>query len=139
MCDRFILLILSTFFSRTKWKRQTAVGLELLAEAGNYAAVQRMLQSNPGYWSAYGIIPTPGIMSNLDAMYLRHASGNNPTSPGSNMGPSPPGMSSSPPTPTAPLLPPQRPVLPRLFIQGLQQHVNHLPPPQTLYGSDPRS
>ncbi|ESO09481.1 hypothetical protein HELRODRAFT_152036, partial [Helobdella robusta] len=34
---------------RTKWKRQTAVGLELLAEAGNYAAVQRMLQTNP-YW-----------------------------------------------------------------------------------------
>ncbi|CAG0905297.1 unnamed protein product [Darwinula stevensoni] len=27
---------------RTKWKRQTAVGLELLAEAGNYAAVQRL-------------------------------------------------------------------------------------------------
>ncbi|RWS30456.1 homeobox protein-like protein [Leptotrombidium deliense] len=34
---------------RTKWKRQTAVGLELLAEAGNFAAVQRMLQTNP-YW-----------------------------------------------------------------------------------------
>ncbi|RWS13874.1 Homeobox protein B-H1-like protein [Dinothrombium tinctorium] len=32
---------------RTKWKRQTAVGIELLAEAGNYAAVQRMLQSAP--------------------------------------------------------------------------------------------
>ncbi|XP_050692943.1 barH-like 1 homeobox protein isoform X2 [Eriocheir sinensis] len=27
---------------RTKWKRQTAVGLELLAEAGNYAALQRL-------------------------------------------------------------------------------------------------
>ena len=36
-------------FDRTKWKRQTAVGLELLAEAGNYAAVQ-MLQQNP-YWA----------------------------------------------------------------------------------------
>ena len=35
--------------NRTKWKRQTAVGLELLAEAGNFAAVQRMLQSSP-YW-----------------------------------------------------------------------------------------
>ncbi|KAI1304118.1 Homeobox protein B-H1 [Halotydeus destructor] len=34
---------------RTKWKRQTAVGLELLAEAGNFAAVQRMLQTSP-YW-----------------------------------------------------------------------------------------
>ncbi|OXA57990.1 homeobox protein B-H1 [Folsomia candida] len=27
---------------RTKWKRQSAVGLELLAEAGNYAALQRI-------------------------------------------------------------------------------------------------
>ncbi|XP_064111659.1 barH-like 1 homeobox protein [Macrobrachium nipponense] len=34
---------------RTKWKRQTAVGLELLAEAGNYAAVQR-LYSTPYGW-----------------------------------------------------------------------------------------
>lgn len=33
---------------RTKWKRQTAVGLELLAEAGNYAAVQRL------YGAPYG-------------------------------------------------------------------------------------
>lgn len=38
---------------RTKWKRQTAVGLELLAEAGNFAAVQRMLQSNPNYWMSH--------------------------------------------------------------------------------------
>ncbi|XP_013382311.1 barH-like 2 homeobox protein [Lingula anatina] len=52
---------------RTKWKRQTAVGLELLAEAGNYAAVQRMLQSNP-YWAAY----TPHIIRGMDAVYLRH-------------------------------------------------------------------
>ncbi|XP_054167549.1 homeobox protein B-H2-like [Oppia nitens] len=39
---------------RTKWKRQTAVGLELLAEAGNYAAVQRMLQTSPYWLSQYG-------------------------------------------------------------------------------------
>ncbi|KAF4518579.1 hypothetical protein B566_EDAN012406 [Ephemera danica] len=32
---------------RTKWKRQTAVGLELLAEAGNYAALQRHLMYGP--------------------------------------------------------------------------------------------
>ncbi|CAM1328599.1 BARHL1 (predicted) [Pycnogonum litorale] len=42
---------------RTKWKRQTAVGLELLAEAGNYAAVQRMLQSNP-YWLSQAMCGT---------------------------------------------------------------------------------
>ncbi|XP_019880568.1 homeobox protein B-H1-like [Aethina tumida] len=36
---------------RTKWKRQTAVGLELLAEAGNYAAFQRLYGAPPyGCW-----------------------------------------------------------------------------------------
>lgn len=37
---------------RTKWKRQTTVGLELLSEAGNFAAVQSVLRANP-YWSSY--------------------------------------------------------------------------------------
>jgi hypothetical protein len=98
---------------RTKWKRQTQVGMELLAEAGNYAAVQRMLQTNP-YWSAYAP-HTASIMSNLDALYFRHGSG----------------------APGVPGLPP-RPVLPRMFIHGLQQHVSHLPPPPSaLYGSPP--
>uniref|UniRef100_A0A915J5E4 Homeobox domain-containing protein n=1 Tax=Romanomermis culicivorax TaxID=13658 RepID=A0A915J5E4_ROMCU len=36
---------------RTKWKRQSAVGYELLNEAANCMAVQQMLQANPGYWS----------------------------------------------------------------------------------------
>ncbi|CDW57845.1 barH 2 homeobox protein like [Trichuris trichiura] len=36
---------------RTKWKRQTAVGLELLAEAGNYAAFHRAFSASP-YWNA---------------------------------------------------------------------------------------
>lgn len=40
---------------RTKWKRQTAVGLELLAEAGNYAAFQRLYGGAP-----YGCWPYPG-------------------------------------------------------------------------------
>uniref|UniRef100_A0A183A919 Homeobox domain-containing protein n=1 Tax=Echinostoma caproni TaxID=27848 RepID=A0A183A919_9TREM len=35
---------------RTKWKRQTAVGLELLAEADNFVAVQRLLQQST-YWA----------------------------------------------------------------------------------------
>jgi BarH-like protein len=47
---------------RTKWKRQTAVGLELLAEAGNFQAVQRMLQTNP-YWLSHlqGIAPNAAL------------------------------------------------------------------------------
>ncbi|XP_041756485.2 barH-like homeobox 1a [Coregonus clupeaformis] len=43
---------------RTKWKRQTAVGLELLAEAGNYSALQRMFPS-PYFYSH-------SLVSNLD-------------------------------------------------------------------------
>ncbi|VDI22659.1 BarH-like [Mytilus galloprovincialis] len=85
---------------RTKWKRQTAVGLELLAEAGNYAAVQRMLQSNP-YWFTYHPQAT-SIISNFDALYYRQGE-SALTSP--------------------------RPTLPRMFIHGIQQHVNHLNTP----------
>ncbi|XP_016410274.1 barH-like 1 homeobox protein [Sinocyclocheilus rhinocerous] len=43
---------------RTKWKRQTAVGLELLAEAGNYSALQRMFPSPYFY--------PQSLVSNLD-------------------------------------------------------------------------
>ncbi|KAK2147379.1 hypothetical protein LSH36_556g02008 [Paralvinella palmiformis] len=97
---------------RTKWKRQTAVGLELLAEAGNYAAVQRMLSTNP-YWSTYlPRMPGAPIVSNLDALYLRHGT--------------------SLPAHT-------RPVIPPLLIHGLQQHVSHIapPPPSTqLYSNE---
>jgi len=48
----YILSIFSAFFS-TKWKRQSAVGLELLNEATNCAAVQQLLQVNGNYWSSY--------------------------------------------------------------------------------------
>ncbi|KAL4219010.1 BarH-like 2 homeobox protein [Mactra antiquata] len=94
---------------RTKWKRQTAVGLELLAEAGNYAAVQRLLQTNP-YWFTYHP-QAAGIISNLDALYYR------------------------PQTETSISQSSQRPTLPRMFIHGLQQHVNHLPSP-SMFGEN---
>ena len=54
---RNLFLMFSTFFIfifRTKWKRQTAVGLELLAEAGNYASLQRMYGTGSGYGWPYG-------------------------------------------------------------------------------------
>nr|XP_011419820.2 homeobox protein ceh-31 isoform X1 [Crassostrea gigas] len=88
---------------RTKWKRQTAVGLELLAEAGNFAAVQRLIQSNP-YWFTYHPQAT-SIISNIDAMYYRH----NETSIT------------------------QRPTLPRMLIHGIQQHINHMSPTNSLF------
>ncbi|XP_012943860.1 putative uncharacterized protein DDB_G0277255 [Aplysia californica] len=97
---------------RTKWKRQTAVGLELLAEAGNYAAVQRMLQTNP-YWFTYHP-QAASILSNLDALYFRNAEN--------------------------PMTHAHRPLLPRMFIHGLQQHVSQIPVPSssTLYTPENR-
>ncbi|CAK6433508.1 unnamed protein product [Pipistrellus nathusii] len=75
---------------RTKWKRQTAVGLELLAEAGNYSALQRMFPSPYFY--------PQSLVSNLDpgaALYLYRG----PSAP-------PPAL--------------QRPLVPRLLLHGLQ-------------------
>ncbi|XP_062874032.1 barH-like homeobox 1a [Trichomycterus rosablanca] len=48
---------------RTKWKRQTAVGLELLAEAGNYSALQRMFPSPYFYPQSLvsGLDPAAGL------------------------------------------------------------------------------
>lgn len=57
------MLFFSPSENRTKWKRQTAVGLELLAEAGNYASLQRMYGSANGYGWPYGPVapgPPPG-------------------------------------------------------------------------------
>ncbi|XP_015929286.1 homeobox protein ceh-30 [Parasteatoda tepidariorum] len=60
---------------RTKWKRQTAVGLELLAEAGNYAAVQRMLQSTPYWLNQYAAnLPFTAGLPGMD-MYYRQGLG----------------------------------------------------------------
>ncbi|KAJ8300343.1 hypothetical protein KUTeg_021862 [Tegillarca granosa] len=84
---------------RTKWKRQTAVGLELLAEAGNYSALQRMMHSS-NYWSAYHQ-QTARILSNMDGYFFR---------------PSTSGLTTAP-----------RPMIPRMFVHGLQQHLNSLP------------
>ncbi|KFD52357.1 hypothetical protein M513_06738 [Trichuris suis] len=50
---------------RTKWKRQSTVGMDLLTETENVAAVQQAIKCNP-YWSAYlsGQVP---IMADLKA------------------------------------------------------------------------
>ena len=44
---------------RTKWKRQTAVGLELLAEAGNYATLQRLYAGSAAAAAAAASTPYP--------------------------------------------------------------------------------
>ncbi|TNN48716.1 BarH-like 1 homeobox protein [Liparis tanakae] len=83
---------------RTKWKRQTAVGLELLAEAGNYSALQRMFPSPYFY--------PQSLVSNLDpgaALYLYRG----PSAP-------PPGL--------------QRPLVPRILLHGLGGSEPPLPP-----------
>src|SRR5688572_12111607 len=100
---------------RTKWKRQTAVGLELLAEAGNYAAVQRMLQANP-YWAAYDP-HAASLVSNMDSILLRHAAGSLQ-------------QTTTAPTTVATSNGGGDPLLPRMFLQGLQQHVTRIQPHQ---------
>ncbi|EDO64025.1 AGAP012428-PA, partial [Anopheles gambiae str. PEST] len=60
---------------RTKWKRQTAVGLELLAEAGNYAAFQRLYGGPPyiGAWPYPTPSGPPGTSQSAVDAYYRHA------------------------------------------------------------------
>ncbi|KAM3912478.1 barH-like 1 homeobox protein isoform 2-T2 [Leptodactylus fuscus] len=94
---------------RTKWKRQTAVGLELLAEAGNYSALQRMFPSPYFY--------PQSLVSNLDpgaALYLYRG----PTAP-------PPAL--------------QRPLVPRILIHGLQGGAEPPPALPPLTGVLPRA
>ncbi|XP_061071771.1 barH-like 1 homeobox protein [Conger conger] len=94
---------------RTKWKRQTAVGLELLAEAGNYSALQRMFPSPYFY--------PQSLVSNLDpgaALYLYRG----PSAP-------PPAL--------------QRPLVPRILLHGLQGGAEPPPPLSALSGVLPRA
>ncbi|KAM6921737.1 barH-like 2 homeobox protein isoform 2-T2 [Xenentodon cancila] len=82
---------------RTKWKRQTAVGLELLAEAGNYSALQRMFPSPYFYHpSLLGSVDSTTAAAAAAAMYSS--------------------MYRTPSTPHPSL---QRPLVPRVLIHGL--------------------
>uniref|UniRef100_A0A0R3TYL8 Homeobox domain-containing protein n=1 Tax=Rodentolepis nana TaxID=102285 RepID=A0A0R3TYL8_RODNA len=63
---------------RTKWKRQTAVGLELLAETGNFMAVKQILQTNP-YWAFHPA--TESILANMEAIAKQQASQANESTP----------------------------------------------------------
>ncbi|XP_017280645.1 barH-like 2 homeobox protein [Kryptolebias marmoratus] len=94
---------------RTKWKRQTAVGLELLAEAGNYSALQRMFPSPYFYHpSLLGTVDSTTAAAAAAAMYSS--------------------MYRTPSTPHPGL---QRPLVPRVLIHGLgpggQPALNPLP------------
>merc|ERR1719460_2660669 len=46
---------------RTKWKRQTAVGIELLQEASNVAALQQMYRTMGSPWTPGHLPPHPGL------------------------------------------------------------------------------
>lgn len=83
--------------SRTKWKRQTAVGLELLAEAGNYSALQRMFPS-PYFYH-------PSLLGSMDSTTAAAAAAAMYSS-----------MYRTPPAPHPQL---QRPLVPRVLIHGL--------------------
>ncbi|XP_053549681.1 barH-like 2 homeobox protein [Bombina bombina] len=83
---------------RTKWKRQTAVGLELLAEAGNYSALQRMFPS-PYFYH-------PSLLSSMDSSTAAAAAAAAMYS----------SMYRTPPAPHPQL---QRPLVPRVLIHGI--------------------
>ena len=85
------------FYFRTKWKRQTAVGLELLAEAGNYSALQRMFPS-PYFYH-------PSLLGSMDSTTAAAAAAAMYSS-----------MYRTPPAPHPQL---QRPLVPRVLIHGL--------------------
>lgn len=82
---------------RTKWKRQTSVGLELLAEAGNYSALQRMFPS-PYFYH-------PSLLGTMDSTTAAAAAAAMYSS-----------MYRTPSTPHPSL---QRPLVPRVLIHGL--------------------
>ena len=67
-------LISLSFIFRTKWKRQTAVGIELLTEAGNVAALQQMYRGLGYSWPINhpSFPPSLSPLSTLD-MYYRQA------------------------------------------------------------------
>lgn len=66
---RCLYSYMSGFFFRTKWKRQTAVGLELLTEATNFATVQRMIHSN-NYWTTFHPNIT-SLVNNIEQSVVR--------------------------------------------------------------------
>ncbi|XP_077527780.1 uncharacterized protein LOC144139231 [Haemaphysalis longicornis] len=110
---------------RTKWKRQTAVGLELLAEAGNYAAVQRMLQTAPYWLSSYtGLSPQSSLstMAALD-LYYRQAALQKPMAYRLYPGVPPPGVPGVAPTPGTAGPPHGPPPPPGASSNGLPQSV----------------
>ncbi|KAH8033601.1 hypothetical protein HPB51_014507 [Rhipicephalus microplus] len=137
---------------RTKWKRQTAVGLELLAEAGNYAAVQRMLQTAPYWLSSYtGLSPQSSLstMAALD-LYYRQAALQKPMAyrlyPGAPPpGVAPPGVPAGVAPPPggqgAPPPPPHHALPPGASSNGLPASVvpPQMPPPCTSSTASPCS
>ncbi|CAH8592716.1 unnamed protein product [Schistosoma margrebowiei] len=56
---------------RTKWKRQTAVGLELMTEAENFVAIQRLIEQSP-FWAYHPTVRY--ILSNIDLIHKSSSS-----------------------------------------------------------------
>jgi len=130
-CSLFIKNLfdnITNLYPGTKWKRQTAVGMELLSEAGNLAAFQRVLQTNP-YWAAYaagvgyagGPFVSPPVSHGADGPF-------GPMAPGNLIGLN---CFGAPPM-TRPGLAPQPPII---YATTPQTPVDTKTPPATLTGS----
>ncbi|XP_077572321.1 barH-like 2 homeobox protein [Stigmatopora nigra] len=102
---------------RTKWKRQTAVGLELLAEAGNYSALQRMFPS-PYFYH-------PSLLGSVDGSTAAAAAAaamyssmyRTPSAPHPHQHPHPHTHPAAAAAAAAAAI--QRPLVPRVLIHGL--------------------
>ncbi|CAH8608688.1 unnamed protein product [Schistosoma rodhaini] len=56
---------------RTKWKRQTAVGLELMTETENFIAIQHLIEQNP-FWAYHPTVKY--ILSNINPIHKSSSS-----------------------------------------------------------------
>ncbi|VDP44818.1 unnamed protein product [Schistosoma curassoni] len=59
------------WLASTKWKRQTAVGLELMTEAENFVAIQRLIEQSP-FWAYHPTVRY--ILSNIDLIHKSSSS-----------------------------------------------------------------
>ncbi|KAG4075894.1 hypothetical protein HA402_003720 [Bradysia odoriphaga] len=128
---------------RTKWKRQTSVGFELLVEAGNYAAYQRAYQRNYPqldgwqYPSSLQVPPSPAELyyrqASLAALHSQSPFG---LYPGASLNlTKPPAFPLlNPSTSTSSSSPSSIPIPPQLnsYYQNL-----HRMPPQTIRSNSP--
>ncbi|CAD5234144.1 unnamed protein product [Bursaphelenchus xylophilus] len=72
---------------RTKWKRQTAVGVDMFQEPGNLAVIQNLLRTNP-YWSQQ-VMSNPALFPFLGQRFIPGLPQSTPSSSPASTQPNP--------------------------------------------------